>query len=96
MGNWGDGSLRYSIGIMQIIAIVWTAIAVILAFVLVITLFAPVYSPYLFPGTGQPGLIYPGIPWQLSVLTFFVFLLILTLPAYLLLYLWHRMSEPKR
>ncbi|MCJ7767904.1 hypothetical protein MUP79_05900 [Candidatus Bathyarchaeota archaeon] len=81
---------------MQIIAIVWTAIAVVLALALVITLFAPVYSPYLFPGTGQPGLIYPGIPWQLSVLMFFGFLLILTLPAYLLLYLWHRISEPKQ
>ena len=81
---------------MQIVATVWTTIAVILALALVASLSAPVYSPYLFPGTDQPSLITPGIPWQLSVLMFFVFLLILTLPAYLLLYLWHRLSWPKR
>lgn len=81
---------------MQIIAIVWTAIAVILALAIVISLFAPRYSLVLFPGTEQPTLITPGIPWQLSVLVFFVFLLMLTLPVYLLMYLWHRLSEPNK
>lgn len=66
---------------MQIMAIVWTAIAVMLALALVLSL---------------SGIGLLGIPWQSSVLMFFVFLLFLLLPVYLLLYLWHSLSWPKR
>ena len=86
--------MAYSIRIMQLVELVWTAVAVLLALALVTSLFAPRYVINPFLGSEQPALVTPGIPWQLSVLMFFVFLLVLDMPAYLLLYLWHRLSEP--
>ncbi len=86
--------MAYSIRVMQLVALVWTAVAIVLALALVTSLFAPGYVINPFLGSSQPALVTPGIPWQLSVLMFFVFLLVLDMPAYLLLYLWHRLSEP--
>jgi hypothetical protein len=85
--------LRFSFGMMQLIALVWTAFMVVLALVLAISLFAPsfVASPF-FPRESVVSVTW-GVPWQLLVLMFFVFLLVLVGPVYLLLYVWHRLSK---
>lgn len=68
-----------SINAKQLIAVIWTFIAIALALAIVL---APT-SPYYF-GIG---------PWQISLLLFFVALLVMTLPVYLLLALWHCVAE---
>jgi hypothetical protein len=71
--------LEITINFSQIFAFIWTMIAIAISFIIV---FAPV-SPFF---TGASG-------WQMGVLLFFVSLLVLTLPVYLLLALWHVLSE---
>jgi len=83
--------LRFSINIMQLITILWTAIAVVIALAIVIGLFAP--RPDMTPFPVVASLVTPGVPWQVSVLMFFLFLLVLVLPVYLLLFLWHRLAD---
>ena len=83
--------MKFSINIMQLITILWTAIAVIVALVIVVGLFAP--RPDMTPFPAVPGLVAPGVPWQVSVLMFFLFLLVLVLPVYLLLFIWHRLAD---
>lgn len=83
--------MKFSVNMMQLITILWTAIAVMVALVVVIGLFAP--KPDMIPFSVVPSLITPGVPWQVSVLMFFLFLLVLVLPVYLLLFLWHRLAD---
>jgi len=71
--------LEITVNAKQMIAFIWTMIAVAVSIIIVL---APV-SP-LYVGLG---------PWQMSLLLFFVSLLVLTLPVYLLLALWHVLSE---
>ncbi len=71
--------MEITINAKQMIAFIWTMIAVALSLIIVL---APV-SPFFF-GSG---------PWQMAVLLFFVSVLVLTLPVYLLLALWHILSE---
>jgi hypothetical protein len=71
--------LEITINFSQIIAFIWTMIAIAISFIIV---FAPV-SPFL-TGVGA---------WQMGVLLFFVSILVLTLPVYLILALWHVLSE---
>ena len=70
--------MEITINAKQIIAFIWTMIAVALSFIIVL---APV-SPFFFGGQ-----------WQMALLLFFVSVLVLTLPVYLLLALWHILSE---
>jgi hypothetical protein len=63
---------------MQIIVIVWAAISAVLALALV---------------TSMSGTSLFGIPWASSVLMFFVFLLFVLSPVYLLLYSWYILSD---
>jgi hypothetical protein len=78
---------------MQLIALVWTAFMVVLALVLATSLFAPSFVISPFSPRESVVSVKWGIPWQLPVLMFFVFLLVLVSPVYLLLYLWHRLSK---
>jgi hypothetical protein len=71
--------LEITINAKQMIAFIWTMIAVAISLIIVL---API-GPYFF-GLGS---------WQMSLLLFFVSLLVLTLPVYLLLALWHVLSE---
>jgi len=71
--------LEITINAKQMIAFIWTMIAVALSLIIVL---APV-SPFFFGSSG----------WQMGVLLFFVSVLVLTLPVYLLLALWHILSE---
>jgi hypothetical protein len=72
-------SLEITINIKQMIAFIWTLIAIAISLIIV---FAP-FSPFSV-GLG---------PWQMYVLLFFVSLLVLTLPVYLMLALWHVLGE---
>ena len=71
--------LEITVNTKQMIAFIWTMIAVAVSIIIVL---APV-SPF-YVGLG---------PWQMSLLLFFVSILVLTLPVYLLLALWHVLSE---
>jgi hypothetical protein len=71
--------LEITVNAKQMIAFIWTLVAVAISLIIV---FAPI-SPYYF-GLGL---------WQMSLLLFFVSLLLMTLPVYLLLALWHVLSE---
>ena len=71
--------MEITINFKQMVAFIWTLIAVIISLIIV---FAP-FSP-LPVDLGQ---------WQMSVLLFFVALLLLTLPVYLLLAMWHVLGE---
>ena len=66
----------------QAIAIIWTLIALVLAWI---------GTGYGFYYLGYPGMYY--VPWGLSVALFFGMLLVITLPVYLLLALWHILSK---
>lgn len=71
--------LEITINVKQMIAFIWTMVAVAISLIIVL---APA-SPF-FIGLGL---------WQMSVLLFFVSLLVLTLPVYLMLALWHILGE---
>jgi len=71
--------LEITVNVKQMIAFIWTMVAVAVSIIIV---FAPVGPLYI--GLGS---------WQMSLLLFFVSLLVLTLPVYLLLALWHVLSE---
>jgi len=82
VGSVLDGEvklLEITINIKQMIAFIWTLIAIAISLIIV---FAP-FSPFSV-GLGQ---------WQMSILLFFVSLLVLTLPVYLMLALWHVLGE---
>jgi hypothetical protein len=89
----GDGILRFSINVMQLIAVLWAGIAAFVALLIVITLFAPQYVVPLLIARESPLLVTSEIPWQSIVLLFFLFLLVLIVPVYLLLFIWHRLSQ---
>lgn len=71
---------------------IWTAVAVILTLIIVTTVWASLATmPHVLFGIDLPAFF---VPWQIFVLMFFASLLILILPAYLLLFLVHRLSKP--
>lgn len=72
-------SLEIAVNFKQMVAFIWTLIAVIISLIIV---FAP-FKPFSVD-LGQ---------WQMSVLLFFTSLLLLTLPVYLLLAIWHVLGE---
>jgi hypothetical protein len=71
--------LEITINARQVIALVWTMIAIAVSLVVV-------------AGMGWPFSInsyyYYGMPWWLLVAAFFGILLVITLPVYLLIALW--------
>jgi hypothetical protein len=70
--------VEFSINIKQAIAIIWTLFAFGLSLALVLT----TNVTYGYASS-----------WQMQVALFFVLMLIITLPAYLLLALWQIMSK---
>jgi hypothetical protein len=84
--------LKFTIRFIQLILAIWTAIAVFLALLIVTTVWASLVTmpPFNLIGTSVSGFC---IPWQAFVLMYFVFLLILVLPVYLLLFLVDRLSR---
>jgi uncharacterized membrane protein len=76
--------VEISINGKQAIAIIWTLVAIVIA--LIVTLLMG------FQAFGEFGSVF-GAPWQWLVALFFGLILIITIPVYLLLVLWHVVSR---
>ena len=69
--------LEITINTKQVIALVWTLIAIVLSLIVVLAMGLP-YS----------GLGISAVPWWLMIAAFFGVFLVITLPVYLLIALW--------
>ncbi len=76
--------MEFSINVKQGIAIVWTFIAVIISLIITISIGWPTSSTF--------GMIFPAA-WEWLVVLFFGLFLVLTIPVYLLIALWHIVSK---
>lgn len=76
--------MEFSINTKQAIAIVWTIIALVVSLLIVLALGYPTYGTY--------GSVFGG-PWQWLVALFFGLFLVITVPVYLLIALWHIVSK---
>ncbi|MGA3192841.1 MAG: hypothetical protein ABSD73_10080 [Candidatus Bathyarchaeia archaeon] len=75
--------MEISINAKQIIAVIWTIIAFVISLVIVLALG--------FPAAGTSNVF--GGPWQYLVALFFGLFLVITVPVYLLIALWHIVSK---
>ena len=75
--------MEISINGKQIIAVVWTIIAFVISLVIVLALDFPMSST---------SSVFGG-PWQYLVALFFGLFLVITVPVYLLIALWHIVSK---
>lgn len=71
--------LEITVNTKQIIAVVWTIVAVVLSLIIVLSL-------NLFP---------PVMSWPIQIGLFFGVFLVITLPVYLLLALWAIATRPE-
>jgi ABC-type glycerol-3-phosphate transport system permease component len=69
--------LEFSINSGQAIAGIWTLISIAISLIVSLSV----------------GYVYPSFSWQFSVGLFFVLLLVMVLPAYLLVALWQITSK---
>ena len=76
--------MEFSINVKQGIAIVWTVIAVIISLLITIAVGWPTSSTL--------GMIFPAA-WEWLVVLFFGLFLVMTIPVYLLIALWHIVSK---
>jgi len=76
--------LEFTVNVKQAIVILWTLIAIVLSLIVVLT----IGYPYIDPYSG-----YVSTSWQLLVGLFFAFLLVITLPIYLLMVLWQALAK---
>ena len=67
--------MEITINARQVIALIWTVIAIVVSLIVVLAM-------------GIPTLGYTAPPWWLTVAAFFAVFLVVTLPVYLLLALW--------
>jgi len=75
--------VEISINAKQIIAVVWTIIAIVISLIIVVALGYPTSGNYsIFGG-----------PWQYLTALFFGLFLVITVPVYLLIALWHIVSK---
>lgn len=75
--------MEITINAKQIIAVVWTIIAAVISLIIVLALGYPTSGTYT---------VFGG-PWQYLVALFFGLFLVITVPAYLLIALWHVVSK---
>jgi hypothetical protein len=64
--------MEITINARQMLALVWTFIAIVLSLIVVLAM----------------GWYYSSVPWWTMIAAFFGVLLVITLPAYLLIALW--------
>ena len=76
--------MEFSINGKQAIAIIWTVIAFAVSLIIVLALGYPTYGTY--------GTVFGG-PWQWLVALFFGLFLVITVPVYLLIALWHIVAK---
>jgi len=75
--------VEISINAKQIIALVWTIIAFVISLIITLALGIPSF--------GLGGTLFA--PWQWLVALFFGLFLVITVPVYLLIALWHIVSK---
>jgi len=76
--------VEFSINVKQGIAVIWTIIALIVSLIIVLAMGWPTFAAF--------GVIFPA-NWQWLVILFFGLFLIMTVPVYLLIALWHIVSK---
>ena len=76
--------MEFSINSKQAIAVIWTIIALIISLIIVLAMGWPNFATF--------GAIFPTA-WQWLVVLFFGLFLIMTVPVYLLIALWHIVSK---
>lgn len=74
--------MEISINAKQIIAVVWTIIAFTISLIITLALGIPSFMGGMF-----------FAPWQWLVALFFGLFLVITVPVYLLIALWHIVSK---
>ena len=76
--------MEFSINAKQAVAIIWTIIAIIISLIVTLAMGNPSF------GTVE-GVF--AAPWQWLIVLFFGLILIITVPVYLLIVLWHIASR---
>jgi hypothetical protein len=74
----GRRNLVFKANLKQLFALLWTLISIVISLIVVLSLG---YFPYFI------------LSWQTMVMLFFAVFLVMTLPIYLLIALWHIVSE---
>lgn len=75
--------MEISINAKQVIALIWTIIAFVISLIITLALGIPTFGL-------SSGLF---APWQWLVALFFGLFLVITVPVYLLIALWHIVSR---
>ena len=75
--------MEISINAKQVIALIWTIIAFVISLIITLALGIPSF--------GLSGTLFA--PWQWLVALFFGLFLVITVPVYLLIALWHIVSK---
>ena len=76
--------MEISINGKQAIAIIWTLVAIVIALIVTLAMGVPAFD-------GFGGIF--GAPWTWLIALFFGLILVITIPVYLLLVLWHVVSR---
>jgi hypothetical protein len=76
--------VEISVNGKQAVALVWTIVAIVIALIVVLAMGNQFFGYY-------DGVF--GTPWQWQVALFFGLVLIITVPVYLLIVLWHVVSK---
>ncbi len=71
-------SLVLKVNTKQLLALLWTLVSVVVSLIVVLSLG---YFPYF------------TLTWQTAIMLFFAVFLVMTLPIYLLIAVWHILSE---
>lgn len=79
--------MEITINTRQVIALIWTLIAIVISLIVVFGMG--------FPATALTGTIFAGTPWWFMIVAFFGVFLVITLPVYLLLALWGLAVRPE-
>jgi len=77
--------VEISINGKQAVALVWTIVAIVIALIVVLAMGSQFFGS--FDG------VFFGTPWQWQIALFFGLVLIMTVPVYLLIVLWHVVSK---
>jgi len=78
--------LEITINTKQVIAAVWTMIAIIISLIVVLAMGLP---------SALGGTIFAGAPWWFMIAAFFGVFLLITLPVFLLIALWAIATRPE-
>lgn len=78
--------LEITLNTKQVIAAVWTMIAIALSLIVVLAMGLP---------SALGGTIFAGAPWWFMIAAFFGVFLLITLPVFLLIALWAIATRPE-